>query len=152
MKRVDWKVLIWSFLAVFGAAGIGSIFTDTGPWYQSVKPSITPPNFVFPIVWTILFFLIFLALYFSYTNAKKEDKKKILRLYGLNLILNVLWTLLYFRLHNPFFAFFEVILLFISIAWIILVSYRIDRKAAYMLLPYILWVSFAAVLTFLSIR
>ncbi len=152
MKRTKWNVLVWSFMAVFGTAALGSFYTDIGPWYESIKPSITPPNFVFPIVWMILFFLIFLALYFSWTGATKKEKIGVFNSYGLNLCFNFLWTLFYFYMHNPLLALMDIVFLWLSIVWMIYVSYRIDKNSAYMLIPYLLWVSFAALLNVLSIH
>jgi tryptophan-rich sensory protein len=153
-KRVNWKVLIASLLIVYAVAFVGSIFTSRNvdtQWYQSIKPAITPPNYVFPVVWNILFFLIALSLYFSWINAqKKELKKKIVIVFGINFILNIFWSLFYFGLRNPVIAFFELILLWVSIIAMIFVTCRIDRKAAYLLIPYLLWVSFAGVLNYLS--
>ena len=148
--KLNARALIFSFVIVFIVAFMGSLFTDIGPWYESVKPSITPPSFVFPIAWTILFILIALSLYFALVNSKnKGQKKKIAWVYGLNFILNILWSLLFFTLKKPKLAFAEIIILWLSIAGMILVSWKIDKKAGWLLLPYLLWVAFASVLTFL---
>lgn len=152
--RVDLKVLAACFIAVFLTAAIGSLFTMNevkSSWYESIRPSITPPNWVFPIAWTIIFFLIFLALYYSWTNAGEYEKKKVMNIYGLNFLLNILWSALFFGLKNPGLALFEMALLWVSIALMVYVSYKIDRKAGYLLVPYILWVTFAMLLNLLSI-
>lgn len=154
-KKKNWKVLIVSLVIVYAVAFIGSFFTspatDTS-WYESIKPSITPPNWVFPIVWNVLFFLIGLSLYFSWINAKKKNvKKKIVIVFAINFALNILWSALYFGLKNPSASFIEIIFLELSIMSTIYVTYKIERKAAYLLVPYLVWVSFAAVLNYLSI-
>jgi len=154
MKKGGWKVLISSFVIVYAVAFLGSIFTSSSvksAWYESIKPSLTPPNWVFPVVWNILFFLISLALCFSWMNSDKKEKKRVSTAFGMNLIANFLWSVLYFGMHNPLVAFIDIIVVWLSIAWMILVCWKIDRKSAYMLIPYLLWVSFASVLNFLSI-
>lgn len=154
MKKINWKVLVISLVIVFGVATIGSLLTSSSvntEWYESIKPSITPPSWVFPIVWNILFFLIALSLYFSWLKADKQKKKLAALVFGINLILNMFWSFLYFTLQNPFYAFIELFVLWFSILAMILVTYKIDKKAGWLLVPYLLWVSFAAVLNWLSI-
>ncbi|MCL6500892.1 MAG: tryptophan-rich sensory protein [Candidatus Pacearchaeota archaeon] len=79
-KRIKWGTLVLSFLIVIVVALLGSLFTGANTkseWYIQNKPSITPPNYVFPIVWNILFILIALALYFTWTKAEKNQKNKV---------------------------------------------------------------------------
>lgn len=152
MKKRNWKVLLLSFIIVFGIAFIGNFFTSDAvktDWYESIKPSITPPNFVFPIVWNALFILIALSLYSAWIGSEKNQKKIVAIVFGISLAFNALWSVLFFSLRNPRAAFIEIIALWLSILAMIFVSWRIDRKAAWMLLPYLLWVSFASVLNFL---
>jgi translocator protein len=146
-KKLNWKVLILSFIIVFAVAFIGSLFTDIGPWYESIKPSIAPPNYVFPVVWTILFLLIALSFYIALATGKQ--KKNIIGVYGVNFILNILWSYLFFTLKLPLFAFIEIIFLAISIILMISISLKMDKKAAYLLIPYLLWVLFATLLNYL---
>jgi len=154
-KRVNWKVFIVCVLVVYSVALIGSIFTSqstNSSWYDSIKPAITPPNYVFPIAWNILFILIIFSLYFSWTEAKKiKEKKKIIILFGINFILNILWSVFYFGMRNPSLAFIEIIFLWASILLLVLGIYKTSKKASMLLLPYLLWVSFAGVLNYLSI-
>ena len=153
MKKINWKVLVFSLLIVYLIAFLGSLFTspsiDSG-WYDTVRPSITPPNFVFPIVWNILFFLIALSLYFAWTSSDKIDRKIIFLVFGINLFLNLLWSFLYFGIQNPLLAFFELIFLWISILIMIFATYRINKVSSYLLWPYFVWVSFAGILNYLS--
>lgn len=154
-KRINFKLLVICLLIVYGFGLLGSIFTSqnvNSDWYNSVKPSITPPGWVFPIVWNILFFLIALSMYFSWVKANKRGKSKIVFIFGANLILNFLWSLLYFGEKNVFGAFVDLILLWFTILGMIFVSWKIDRKAAYLLIPYLVWVSFAGFLNYLSLR
>lgn len=154
MKQVNVKVLILCLLVVYLTAFIGSLFTSpsvNSEWYNSIKPSITPPNWVFPVVWNILFFLIALSLYFAWTSKKssKKTRLKIAVVFGINLALNILWSLLFFTLQNPVIAFCELILLWGSILAMIFITYRIKKISAYLLIPYALWVAFAGILNYL---
>jgi translocator protein len=150
-QKINWKYLLISFVFVFLTAFIGSQFTDIGPWYDSIKPAITPPNYVFPIVWTSLFFLIALSFYLALSYSSEKQKKIVYLVYISNFILNVFWSILYFSLKNPFFSFLEIIVLFFSILIIILTVYKINKISSYLLIPYLLWVSFASILNYLSI-
>ena len=147
------KVLIICLIIVYLVAFIGGISTSfavNSDWYQTIKPSITPPNYIFPIVWNILFFMITISLYFAWTNSREKQKRKIAVVFGINFFLNILWNILYFGLKNTRFAFFELIILWISILSMILATWKISRKSSYLLIPYLLWVSFAGILNYLS--
>lgn len=151
-SKINWKILIISLILVYASAFIGGIFTSSkvnSAWYDSIKPVITPPNYIFPIVWNILFFLIALSLYLSWTSSKKKDKKGIALVFGINLILNILWSVSFFGLQNPVLAFFELIFLWISILFMLIITYKIKRMASYLLTPYLLWVTFAGFLNYL---
>lgn len=150
-KGVNWKVLIASFLIVFGLlAGLSSLLSPAGAnteWYQSIKPAITPPGWVFPIVWNILFILISLSLYFVWANTKnKEQKTEIVWAYGANFIFNILWSLFFFGMEKPLLSFLDIILVWLTIVFAIIVAGKISKKAAWLLVPYLLWVSFASIL------
>jgi len=145
------RVFIWCLILVYFVAFIGSIFTSgtvDSDWYLQNKPSFTPPNWLFGPVWTALYFLIVLSLYFSWTKAKKKEKKKVAWVFGINLVLNSLWSVLFFGLRNPVLSFIDIIAIWISIIMMIFVAGRIDKKAGWILVPYLIWVSFAAVLNF----
>jgi len=151
-KRLNWKIFLFSIIIVYLFAFIGSLFTSSNvssPWYLENKPSITPPNYIFPIVWNILFFLLALSLAFSYESSR--NKILALKLYLINLILNFLWSVLFFGLKNPFYAFIDLILLWFSILSLIIYNWNISRKSACLLIPYLVWVSFAGILNFLFI-
>lgn len=151
-KKVNVKVLVLSLFIVYAVAFVGSLFTspNTGiDWYESIKPSITPPNWVFLVVWNILFFLIALSLYFSWTSAKKKEKSKVAWVFATNLILNILWSAIFFGLRKPTFAFVELLLLWISIILMISTTHKINKLSSYLLWPYLLWVTFAGVLNFM---
>ena len=150
--KINYKVLITCILLVYAVVFVGSIFTsgNTGSqWYLENKPSITPPNYVFPIVWNILFFLIALSLYFAWIKTNKKQKKKVALVFGANLLLNVLWSFLFFTLQKPLLAFFDLLLLLATIVLMISTTYKIEKKSAWLLVPYLAWVAFAGVLNWL---
>jgi len=136
-----------------GAGIAGSFFTSPsiGSWYATLlKPSFSPPNWIFAPVWTGLFFLMGVSLYLIWTSEK--PKQTAIFVFFQQLALNVLWSTLFFGLHNPLLAFIEIIVLWLAIFMTILYFYQISKKAAWLLLPYILWVSFAGVLNFFIYR
>jgi len=155
MKKLNIKILIICLISVYAIAFLGSLFTSPNTnteWYESIKPSITPPSYVFPIVWNILFFMIAISLYLSYTSSKnKEQKNKVITVFTINLILNLLWSFLYFSLKNPLLAFADLILIWFTIILMIKTTYKINKTSSYLLSPYFPWVSFAGVLNYLTI-
>lgn len=145
MPRSYWPFVAFVILAyIVGASG--GILTDTGPWYQSLrKPFFTPPNWMIPVVWNVLFLLIGLSGGFMYFQA---ERRSYFIVYGVNLVLNFLWSLIFFGLKSPAWAFIELLFLWITIAPLIVLARKRSRVAAYLLVPYLIWVSFAGVLNF----
>ena len=142
-----------SFIIVFLTALAGSLLMGNASktsWYQSVRPSITPPNYVFPIAWTILYIMIGFSLYFAWNKAGKRTKS-VWTSYGLNLFFNAIWTFIYFGLKNPSVAFIDMVLILITLVMMLKVSWKVDKLAFWLLVPYLLWILFAGVLNFLSI-
>lgn len=139
-------------LAVFlclAAGGIGSLFTRPAVtnWYVTLeKPFFSPPNWLFAPVWTVLFLLMGVSLYLVLVSSK--PKKPAIAVFAIQLVLNVFWSVLFFGLRTPFFAMFEIIVLWAAIAITIKKFYEVDKTAAMLLLPYLVWVSFATVLNF----
>ncbi len=136
-------------LAVFLTGFFGSLFTSQttkSEWYLNNKPSFTPPGIVFSIAWTILYTLIIIAIYFSWINAKKVQKKNLLIIFGLNLISNALWSVLFFGMRKPFFAFLDLLIIFATIVLALIYTKKISKPASTLLVPYLLWIIFAGVL------
>ena len=134
------------------AGVIGSIFTTPAipTWYANInKPSFRPPNWVFAPVWTILFLLMGIALFLILRKGLKNKNVKIAFFFFIfHLVLNTLWSILFFALESPFAAFIEIIFLWASILVSIILFLPISRIAGYLLIPYLLWVSFASILNF----
>lgn len=150
--KIDWKALIISFFTVAIVAFLGSVFTSPNTkseWYLQNKPSITPPNYIFPVAWNILFILIAISLYLLWVNSDKAGKRKVVLVFGLNFVLNVLWSALFFGLRNPLLGFVDIILLWITILKVLTLSWKTSKTAFYMLIPYFVWVSFASILNLL---
>ena len=144
--------LIVSILICQGAGAIGALFTSPAisTWYTTIqKPSFNPPNWIFAPVWTLLFLLMGISLYFVWSRGLEDKKIKIaVFIFGVQLALNIFWSFLFFDLQSPLYAFIEIFILWLAILLTIISFYKISKIAAYLLLPYILWVSFASVLNF----
>jgi benzodiazapine receptor len=143
--------LIASLIICQLAGLIGSFFTTPAipVWYASLeKPSFNPPNWLFAPVWIFLFVLMGITLYVLWQNVKKKEARSALIFFIIQLGLNVLWSVLFFGLKSPMLAFIEIIVLWIFILLTMIKSSKVSRATVFLLLPYILWVNFAAVLNF----
>ncbi len=144
--------LIAAILVCQLAGVIGSVFTSPAipGWYASLqKPFFAPPNWVFAPVWITLYTLMGLALYLVWEKGLNTEKvKPAAGVFFLQLGLNALWSVLFFGLRNPFLAFAEIIVLWISILAATILFYRVSKKAAYLMLPYLAWVSIASALNY----
>jgi len=141
-------VLLAFIAACFLAAGTGALFRP-GEWYaQLAKPSWRPPNRLFAPVWTVLYFTIAISGWLVWSKVGFAGATLPFAIYALQLFLNAIWTPIFFGLHRPDFGFFDIALLWLSIVATILLFYPIYAAAAWLLLPYLLWVTFAAVLNF----
>ena len=111
------------------------------------KPPLAPPGFLFPIVWTILYVLMGIASYLIASSQKnREDIQNALTIYALQLAINFLWPIFFFRLEWYLFSFFWILLLWIFILNTIRLFYPINKTAAYLMIPYLIWVTFASYL------
>ncbi|UCC40783.1 MAG: tryptophan-rich sensory protein [Candidatus Aminicenantes bacterium] len=152
MGKKDLLKLIISLIICQLAGVIGSLFTSPAipTWYASLKkPSFNPPNWVFSPVWITLFVLMGISLFLLWRKTAEDKKvKTAVMFFAIQLVLNMCWSAIFFGLKAPFFAFIEIIFLWIAILLTILKSYKVSKAAGALLIPYILWVSFAAVLNF----
>jgi len=148
------KVLkfITSILVCQGVGIIGSLFTSPAisTWYATLeKPSFNPPNWIFAPVWTLLFLLMGISLFLVWSKGLEDKKiKTAVFIFAVQLVLNILWSTLFFGLQSPLYAFIEISILWLAILMTIISFSKISKPAAYLLLPYIFWVSFASVLNF----
>ncbi len=152
-SRIGEVLILFSSIIICQLAGfIGSIFTASSipTWYANInKPSFNPPNWVFAPVWTTLYLLMGISLFLVLREGLNEKDIKIaIAVFAFQLVLNSLWSFLFFGLRSPFAAFNEIIVLWIVILVSIILFFRISPVAGALLIPYILWVSFASVLNF----
>lgn len=143
------KVLVMSLLLPFVVGGLGGMVTYPAlqPWYAGLaKPDFNPPNWVFGPVWTLLYALMGVSLYLVLTSRSKKPKRTALALFGAQLVLNFLWSAVFFGLKQPFWAVVAILALLAAIIWTAVAFWRFSHWAAYLLVPYILWVTFAATL------
>lgn len=140
-------------IAVSELAGIiGSFFTTPSiqSWYATLaKPSFNPPSWIFGPVWTTLFVLMGIAAFLIWQKGiGRKEVKVALGIFIFQLVLNTLWSIIFFGLHNPGGACVEIIFLWLAIVATIIAFARLSKPAAWLLAPYILWVSFAALLNY----
>ncbi len=132
------------------AGAVGSTFTIKyiPTWYAGLaKPFFAPPNWLFGPAWTTLYILMGIALFLILLKwTGKASEKKAVGFFGMQLVLNIFWSFLFFALQNPLLAFIEIIVMWFAILATILSFYKISKPAAYLLIPYIAWVSFASIL------
>ena len=128
-------------------AALGATITELGPWYLRLRqPSWAPPDIAFGPAWTIIFGLTAWAGLTAWRASSRAVGETLLGMFALNGFLNLLWSFLFFRMHRPDWAGIEVLLLWASIAALIVVCWRRSRKAAFLLVPYLAWVTFAGIL------
>lgn len=143
--RLRWWTLIPFVALVAAVIAFGQAFPP-GDWYAGLeKPSIAPPNWIFGVVWTPLYLMIALAGWLLWERARRSPA---MGLWVAQLALNAAWSWVFFGLHQMGAALLEIILLWIVIGATILAAWRVSRAAACLLLPYWLWVAFAAALNF----
>jgi translocator protein len=144
-------VLIGLIAVCFAAAGIGATATSSsvGTWYQTLaKPSWNPPSWIFGPVWTVLYLLMAIAAWLVWLKAGWDNARAAITWFALQLVLNVLWSFLFFGLHLPGWAFVEIIFLWAAILITTVLFCRQSVTAAALLIPYLAWTAFAAVLNF----
>ncbi len=152
MAKINYWKLTASIMICQLAGIIGSFFTvaSISNWYLTLnKPTFNPPNWIFSPVWVALFALMGISFYLIWNKGIKSRQSKIaVMLFGVQLLLNIVWSILFFGLRSPLLAFIEIIFLWIAILLTIVYFYRISKTASYLLIPYLVWVSFAGVLNF----
>jgi|SRR6056297_2552697 len=136
------------------AAAMGGLATDVGAWYRNLeKPSWQPPDWLFAPAWTLIFALIAWSGADAWLSATPEQRLWLVILpFTVNLLLNVAWSFLFFRLRRPRVAMWEVAALWASIVWLMVSLWPVSNLAALLLLPYLSWVTFAAYLNRTIVR
>ena len=156
MKINNILKLVISIGVSLGAGAIGSFFTAPAVqsnWYlELIKPAFNPPSWVFGPVWTTLYILMGISLFLIWkinpSEARPGERRRAVILFFIQLVLNVFWLIIFFGLHSLGGAFIEIVFLWLTILATIIAFAKISKSAAWLLAPYILWVSFAVYLNF----
>ncbi len=128
-------------------AAIGATMTDLGPWYRALRqPSWSPPDWAFPVGWTTVYACTVAAGVAAWRSARGGERSRVVALFAFNAFLNILWSLIFFRLHRPDWALAEVAVFWVSIVLLIAVAARRSARARALLVPYLVWVTFASAL------
>ncbi len=141
---------LWGILV----AGGGAFLTDLTPWYRNLnKPSWQPPDWLFGPAWSVILTLASISAYLAWRDAPDRGSRiLVLALFAANAIFNLLWSPLFFKLRRPDWALYEVPLLWLSVLVPIILLAPINRNASLLLVPYLLWVSFASFLNLTIVR
>ena len=144
--------LVVFIVACFSAALIGSVFTSSSipVWYENLaKPSFSPPNWLFGPVWTVLYLSMAVAGWLVWQQLRRKPTIPLpLALFGIQLVLNTLWSVLFFGVQAPGTALVEILILWAAIFVTLISFWRVSKEAGWLLVPYLAWVTFAAVLNF----
>ena len=148
MSGGRWKPVVVAVLAAFAVAILGGLATDVGPWYRQLhKPTWQPPDWLFGPAWTTIYALVVIAGVRAWRRAATPVHREwLVVLFASNGFVNVLWSLLFFRLQRPDWALLDVGVLWSSVLALTVVVGRRDRIGGFLLMPYLLWVSFASIL------
>ncbi len=152
MKVKNFLKLIIAVAVSLSAGVIGSFFTSPAipGWYAALqKPALNPPGWVFAPVWTVLYILIGISLFLIWSEGvKKKEIKTAIIIFFVQLFLNASWSFVFFGMKNPGWALVNIVSLWLIIAVMMILFYKINKKAAYLLTPYIIWVGFASYLNY----
>lgn len=144
---VDTIMGLLAFVVACGAAASSGMFFRPGAWYRDLaKPPWRPPDWLFGPAWLVLYITIAVAGWLVWRQWGADGAALALAVYAIQLVFNWLWSAIFFGLRRPDLAFFEVVCLWLSIIATIAAFYPVDETAAYLLIPYACWVSFAAML------
>ena len=145
MKKVNYKLLAVCILVPLILGTIAGLSSSSFISYKEIiKPSFAPPGFIFPIVWTILYILMGISSYLILTDKNKNDKA--IKIYIIQLVINIIWPILFFGLKWYFVSFAWLLLLIYAVLQMILEFYPINKAASLLQLPYLLWIIFAGIL------
>ncbi len=150
-KKINWTALIISILIPLAVGGVSAALSGSqNAMFEAInKPPLSPPGWLFPVVWTVLYALMGISSYLVYTSdAKPQEKSKALWTYGIQLAVNFFWSIIFFKYQAFLFAFYWLILLWLLIILTILRFSKILKTAAWLLVPYLIWVTFAGYLNY----
>lgn len=146
--KIDWKKLITSLALPLGVGALSALITrgDMDIYKTVNKPPLSPPGWLFPVVWTILYIVMGISLYLVRTSNSRNRKREAYAVFFIQLFLNFIWSPIFFSLRAYLLAFVVLVLMWISILLMIILFKNIRRIAGYMNIPYLIWVTFAGYL------
>lgn len=157
MKKINWKSLIICLILPLAVGGLSALLikNDMEFYLQVKKPPLSPPSLLFPIIWGLLYFLMGISSYLILNERERENDsqketqiRSALWIYGLQLGVNFFWPLFFFQMRAYLVAFLWLLLLIVLVIWLIRSFYRIKPVAAYLQIPYLIWILFASYLNF----
>ena len=147
------KPVLIAFLLAILVGGIGGAATEIGPWYYGlIKPAWQPPDWAFGPIWTLIYITTGIAGVRAWRLGSEQQRRYFLGALLLNCALNLLWSLLFFKIQRPDLALIEVVVLWLSILPLILLPLRYSPRSSLLMLPYLAWVSVAAYLNLTIVR
>jgi tryptophan-rich sensory protein len=151
----EFPALLVSVLAAFSAGIVGAFFTTEAVriWYPTlVKPMLNPPSWIFAPVWSTLYVLMATAAWLVYRNRQKPGAEPALWFYAFHLLVNALWSIVFFGFHAPLVAFFVILVLDLCVLALMITFSRFNRTAGLLFVPYLVWVLFASYLNFMIVH
>lgn len=148
--KIQWKKLIICIAIPLAVGGISALLSRGGmeSFGRLNQPPLSPPAWLFPVVWTILYVLMGTASYIVLTSGKPYRAQTALTVYGVQLFFNFMWSIIFFNWQAYLFAFIWLLIMLALIVLTTMLFYRIEKKAGYLMIPYIAWVAFAGYLNF----
>lgn len=149
-----WRSLLLAFAVSFGVAGLGSALTDLGDWYFQLKqPAWKPPDAAFGLIWSVIFSLCAISAWMGWHDLPTRGLRRFaLMAWAANAFFNVIWSLIYFTWRRPDWSMVELPFIWLTIMLLIAVHWKHSRRAAWLLLPYLVWVSLAGCLNWATIQ
>jgi benzodiazapine receptor len=149
-----WVPIVVAAVSAMVVAALGAAATDIGPWYYGLhKSALNPPDWLFGPAWTVIYALAALAGVLAWTSARTaQQRTRVLVLFAINALLNILWSELFFRFRRPDWALAEVVPFWLSILALMIVLRPISRRASWVLAPYLAWLCFAGWLNYAVVR
>jgi benzodiazapine receptor len=140
----NWPVIAVALASVTACAVVGGLMTDVGSWYENLDfPRLRPPNWLFGPAWTVIYLFIASSGVVGWNAADAQQRTLIATLFAINALLNVLWSPLFFKLQRPDWALYELVPFWLSVLALVVVLFGVTPLAGWLILPYLVWVTFA---------
>lgn len=146
--KIDLKKLVTSLILPLAVGGLSALITrnDMDVYSELNVPPLAPPSWLFPVVWTIIYILMGISLYLVRVKNTNRDKTSAYIAFAVQLFLNFIWSPIFFSAKAYTVAFVVLVLMWIAVIWMMVLFFRIDRRAAYLNILYLLWITFAGYL------